>query len=257
MTRRTDLAAFGAVLGLWALTGAVRAAAPALPVPAAHGVTPTPRPALDAPAPVSSSARSRPPLAQGVSGSAGVKPSAPLSTAWVYRVDPSQSSARFIVRARSFFMPETVHGRGGAISGQIRVGTGSAPPVTGSLAIVASTLKSGVRARDAKMRDVLRVKKSPLITFTITGVDPFKTAALDAGGLTVTAHGILSVAGMARPLSFPVFARREAQGSRLILSGTAVTGFKDFKLNKPGVGFLVAVRDQIEAGADIVAQRIR
>jgi polyisoprenoid-binding protein YceI len=201
-------------------------------------------------------------LAFGVSAAstqAAAPEAVPQGLSWpagtvVYQV-VSPSAAAYVVRARSFFFPETVHGRGGVVSGEIRLVEGPSPSVSGDLEIAAATLDSGKGARDKQVRSTLHAAEHPAIVFTITGVDPFSLADLDAAGLTVTAHGYLQVAGTAVPLSFPVFARREG-GKRLLMVGTARTGFKDLKLDAPGMAFLVMVQDAIDAGADIVADRV-
>jgi polyisoprenoid-binding protein YceI len=172
----------------------------------------------------------------------------------VYKVVP-ESDAFYAVQAMHLFFPETVHGLHGAVSGEIRLARGVSPTVGGELDISVGTLKSGNTSRDAQVLSTLDAKAHPDISFTITGVEPFSVAALDAAGVTVTAHGSLDVAGVSVPLSFPVFARREG-GKRLRLSGTAHTGFKDLKLKAPGVAVILPVLDPISAGADIVADQI-
>jgi len=179
----------------------------------------------------------------------------PSSGVLIYKVAP-QSDAYYAVQAFHLFLPETVRGLHGAVSGEIRLAQGVSPTVSGALSISAATLKSGNGSRDAQVLSTLDAKAHPDITFTITGVEPFSVAALDAGGVTVTAHGSLDVAGVSVPLSFPVLAWREG-GKRLHLSGMAHTGFRDLKLKAPGVAVILPVMDPISAGADIVADQVR
>lgn len=173
----------------------------------------------------------------------------------VYKVAP-QSSAYYAVQAFHLFLPETVHGLHGSVTGEIRLVQGVSPTVSGELSISVATLKSGNSSRDAQVLSTLDAKAHPDISFTITGVEPFNVAALDAAGVTVTAHGSLEVAGVSVPLSFPVLAWREG-GKRLRLSGMAHTGFRDLKLKAPGVAVILPVMDPISAGADIVADQVR
>ncbi|HTB23014.1 MAG TPA: YceI family protein [bacterium] len=170
-----------------------------------------------------------------------------------YTVGP-KSSARYIVHALNFFVPETVHGREGRISGEIRLFEGVSPTVTGILKIDPVTLKSGNTTRDGKVQDIVHAKDHPAIVFTLVSVDPFSMHLLDTSGVTVTAHGSLTVADASVPLNFPVFAVRSG-GKHLHVEGMALTGFKDLKLQKPGMAFLVMMSDAIEAGALIEADQ--
>ena len=173
----------------------------------------------------------------------------------VYKVAP-QSEAFYAVQAMHRFFPETVHGLHGTVSGEIRLAQGPSPTVSGELSISVASLKSGNGSRDAQVLSTMDAKDHPDIGFTITGVEPFNVGALDAGGVTVTAHGSLDVAGVSVPLSFPVLAWREG-GKRLRLRGVAHTGFRDLKLKAPGVAVILPVMDPISAGADIVADQVR
>jgi len=181
----------------------------------------------------------------------GAAPAAAAGTQ--YAVLSATSSARFEVLAHSVGAPVHVHGTKGAISGVIRLAEGVTPTVSGELDIEAGTLKSGNGGRDSKVYSVLHAVEHPRIVFTIDSVEPFSLQQLDAAGVTVTAHGSLDVAGVTVPLSFPVFARREA-GRLLHLDGLAQTGFKDLKLEKPGVAVFLTVEDAIGAGATVDAQ---
>jgi len=172
----------------------------------------------------------------------------------VYKVAP-QSGAFYAVQAFHLFIPETVHGLHGAVSGEIRLAQGPSPTVGGELSISVASLKSGISARDSQVQSTLDAKRHPDVTFTITGVEPFNVASLDGAGVTVTAHGSLDVAGVSVPLSFPVLAWREG-GKRLRLRGVAHTGFRDLKLKAPGVAVILPVMDPISAGADIVADQV-
>ncbi len=197
-------------------------------------------------------ARQAPPKASPVAAPAhaAAPVAGPPAGPAVYVVGPG-SQALFVVKARSLVFPVTVRGRGGRVQGILRLGPGPSPSVSALLTITASTLATGIRARDAKMRKVLEVPAFPYIVVGLSGKGAFTAADLDGPGVTVTARGYLEVAGTRASVSFPVYARRA--GGKLLVRGMASTGFKALGLHRPGLGFLVAVHDPILAGADLVA----
>jgi polyisoprenoid-binding protein YceI len=83
--------------------------------------------------------------------------------------------------------------------------------------IDAASLKTGIGARDAIMRDDhLETRMFPTIAFDLTQVERARRAA---GGWELAARGLLTLRGVAREILLPIRASRDGQAVRL--TGTA------------------------------------
>lgn len=108
-------------------------------------------------------------------------------TAKTYAIDPSHTTAEFIVR---HLMISKVRGRFTAITGSIDVPEGSNAPVSVDVTIDAASIDTREAPRDAHLTspDFLDAEKFPKLTFKSTGIDGSGDAFKVQGDLTI--HGV-------------------------------------------------------------------
>jgi polyisoprenoid-binding protein YceI len=112
-------------------------------------------------------------------------------TAKTYAIDPSHTTAEFIVR---HLMISKVRGRFTAITGTIDVPEGSNAPVSVDVTIETASIDTREEQRDGHLKsaDFFEAEKYPQITFKSTGVD--------GSGDAFAVRGDLSIHGVTRPV---------------------------------------------------------
>lgn len=112
--------------------------------------------------------------------------STPNTTTTTYAIDPSHTTAEFIVR---HLMISKVRGRFTSVSGTIEVPTAGNAPSAVDISIDAASIDTREEQRDAHLRsaDFLDVEKFPQITFRSTAVEGSGESFRVRGDLTI--HG--------------------------------------------------------------------
>jgi len=163
-------------------------------------------------------------------------------TAGTYTIDPSHSSATFIVRHAGI---SKVRGAVDITSGTITVGDDvESSSVTAELD--AASVNTGSPDRDAHLKtaDFWDVEKNPTWTFTSTG------AALEDGDFVVT--GDLTINGVTRSVKLVT----EATGSAVDAFGNPRTAFEattEFSRKDFGITWNAA----LEAGGVLVSDKVK
>jgi polyisoprenoid-binding protein YceI len=108
-------------------------------------------------------------------------------TAKTYALDPSHTTAEFVVR---HLMITKVRGRFTAVAGTIEVPEGSNVPLSVDVTIEAGSIDTREPQRDTHLKsaDFLDAEKFPAITFKSTGIDGSGDAFKVRGDLTI--HGV-------------------------------------------------------------------
>ena len=92
-----------------------------------------------------------------------------------------------------------------------------------SVSFVAETLKSGTRGLDSNAYKALKTDKNKEIRFVLK--------ELTGQGATMTAKGDLTIAGITKPLSFPV--KMSSVGNKLTFEGSLETRLTNFSITPP------------------------
>lgn len=92
-----------------------------------------------------------------------------------------------------------------------------------SVSFVAETLKSGTRGLDSNAYKALKTDKNKEIRFVLK--------ELTGQGASMTAKGDLTIAGVTKPLSFPV--KMSSVGNKLTFEGSLETRLTNFSITPP------------------------
>jgi polyisoprenoid-binding protein YceI len=125
---------------------------------------------------------------------------------WV--LDPTGSAAEF--RVRHFWGAITVRGTLGPVAGEATVSPAGA--VTGRISFDVRSLDTRHQQRDKHLRsaDFFHTDEHPQVVLTVTSVRP-------AGPDRLECHGVLDVAGHAKPVTFTALIQ-EATGLAVVLT---------------------------------------
>ncbi len=119
---------------------------------------------------------------------------------------------------------------------------GSASAAAASFTVPMATIKSDASQRDAQFNGrIMDTASYPDGTFRLTS--PISLAPVPATGTirTYTAHGILTLHGRARAVTFPLTAKRTATGCEV--SGSIPVTFADWSIPDPSFAGVVTTQD--------------
>lgn len=170
-----------------------------------------------------------------------------------YAIDPSHSSAEFIVR---HMVISKVRGRFGKFSGTLSIPSSAQVPEQIAVEIDAASIDTREDQRDAHLKsaDFLHTEKHPTITFTSTRINGSAPSFTVIGNLTI--HGVTK--------SVEIDATFDGEGKdpwgneRIAFSGETKINRKDFGLTYNQVletgGVLVGEEVKIELSVEAVRQ---
>ncbi|MEZ4716801.1 MAG: YceI family protein [Caldilineaceae bacterium] len=237
---------------------------------AACGSTPAPAadaPAADAPAPDAA------PTAAPAKSAADAAADAPAESALAetsaaaggfqtFVIDPSQSTASYLV-SEEFFADalrkygidaglNDVVGTTSEIQGQLEVDVANAQVGAGEFSVNIATLSTDRDLRDGWIRDNgPRLNDYPTATFVVTGVENAPTSYTPGEEVTFQLVGDMTIREVTQPLTFDVTAS-VADG---VLTGTALadTQLTDWGIEPPSFANTLTVADPFSIKVDFVA----
>jgi polyisoprenoid-binding protein YceI len=170
---------------------------------------------------------------------APVQPAAATAAA-TYRIDPSQSEARYEV-GETFFEGNrfaTAIGRTRGVTGDITLDASNpAASRLGPISIDVSTLKSDQARRDNFLRgNGLQTGRFPTVMFTPTALEGLPSSVETGVPITFQVTGDLLVREVSRPVTFQVTAQLD--GTSLRGSATSQVLMSDFGLGPIKLAFL-------------------
>lgn len=146
-----------------------------------------------------------------------------------WSVDPSGSGVSFTSKAPF----ETVVGKTGDVSGEIRLSGENPRSVSGTITVKAATIKTGNRLRDKNMReDYLETDKYPAIVFKIEKVVTGPATISRGGQSTYTLEGTFEIHGVKKKIVVPATVSADTDGGMKVKSEFAI-GLSDFQIKRP------------------------
>lgn len=130
---------------------------------------------------------------------------------------------------------------------------------TGSVAVQAATLVTGVDGRDAGLRDHLATKEHPTINFNVARFVP-EPNGIDVAKRTArgTVHGTMTIRGVEKQVAMPITVTVDPQ-QRVVLNGQMPIKLSDYGVPVPSqlgvinmqdeVAVWIALRCRVRAGA--------
>ena len=216
----------------------------------------TEAPAIKTPVPGATSTAST----SGASSATGATGSDPSSSdaslpAGVHQfvIDPSQSSAKYVVEETLRGLDSNAVGTTSAISGSIYLTeAGLYTDLPSKFTVQLSTLKSDESLRDNFIKqNTLQTSKYPDAVFTVEGVDGFPASYTANQQVQWTLNGTLSVHGVDKSVTWTVLARQA--GDTLTATADTDIKFTDFGMNPPNVQIAKA-KDAIHLQIVMVAK---
>jgi len=150
------------------------------------------------------------------------------------------SEAGYRVQEVLFGQQHTAVGRTSHVSGHLTIAGTSV--TAASFTVPMATIKSDASQRDAQFNSrIMDTASYPDGTFRLTS--PISLAPVPATGTirTYTAHGILTLHGHARAVTFPLTAKRTATGCEV--SGSIPVTFADWSIPNPSFAGVVTTQD--------------
>ncbi len=220
----------------------------------------TEAPLIDTPVPGASATVSA--STSGTSGTSGTTGSDAASSgsaslpAGVHQfvIDPSQSSAKYVVQETLRGLDTNAVGTTSAISGSIYLtDSGLYKDLPSKFTVDLSTLKSDESMRDNFIKqNTLQTSKYPNAVFTIESVEGFPSSYTENEQVQLTLNGMLSVHGVDKPVSWTVLARQA--GDTLTATADTDINFTDFGMSPPNVQIAKA-KDGIHLQIVLVAKQ--
>ncbi len=175
------------------------------------------------------------PFALALAAAVSVRPAHPIQEGTSYRVDPATARVGFDLPATM----HTVHGTTREVTGEVKPVRADAEgfDLEGSIRIRASSLDTGNKRRDRKMREEsLFVSAHPEIVFTPTRLAPDASASRPEGRSAFVLEGNLRVRGVSKPVKL----RAEAfeDGDHLVVEGGTDLAWEDFGVPDPSFLFV-------------------
>jgi polyisoprenoid-binding protein YceI len=179
----------------------------------------------------------------------GGAPASAQSKAW--KPQAGQSEVAFGAK----FRMGDFSGRTGAVSGEFKLDPSDLRhPVTGSLTVEVSTLRTGVDGRDKDLRKVMETDRFPQIRFQVESVEASFPNITDKADVLLTIHGQMFIRDVQRPMKFLGRVRsREGgrDGTGLWVRGDASLKMTEFGITPPRRLFM-AVEDQVVVIFDLM-----
>ena len=159
-------------------------------------------------------------------------------------IDPSGSSAKYVVKENLRLIETTAVGETTAISGEIYLSPdGLYDGATSSFTVDLRELKSDESRRDSYInRTTLDTSSFPFAEFVVESITGFPTDYVENTQVELTLSGSMTIHGISQPMTFSVLARQAGNS----LSAVADADFKmtDFGIEPPSVTIATA-RDEV------------
>ena len=183
--------------------------------------------------------------------SASASPSA--EAAYTLTLDAAQSYARYVAQEELTGQGDNeVIGETQAIQGTLLFDDTWLPIAGSRIDVDMRTLVSDESRRDNYLYDnVLETGEFPLATFIVTGVDGIESGLVDGQETTFTLVGDLTLHGVTNEAKWEVTATLNGD----TVTGSASTTFvlDDYEMEKPIVGPVISIDDEIVLQMDVVA----
>jgi polyisoprenoid-binding protein YceI len=170
-----------------------------------------------------------------------------------YTVDGTQSTASYTVMEELAAIGENeVVGTTNAIIGSILLDEDGTPLMCSNFAVDMRTLVTDENRRDNYLREnTLESDTFPFATFVVASVDGLDGPIEDGATVTATLTGDFTLHGVTRTVSWDAEITRDGD----TLTGTADYTFliADYEMEKPIVGPVVSIADEVTLSVDIVA----
>jgi polyisoprenoid-binding protein YceI len=187
--------------------------------------------------------------------SPSASPSA-ADVAFTFAVDAAQSTARYrAMEELSGIGANEAVGETQAIIGTLLFDNSYVPLAGSRIDVDLRTLVSDESRRDNFLYDnVLETGEFPLATFIVTGVAGLDAGLPDGEEVTFQLVGDLTLHGVTNPATWEVTAKRDGDS----VTGSANTSFvlDDYEMEKPIVGPVVSIDDEIKLEIDVVAAAV-
>jgi polyisoprenoid-binding protein YceI len=126
-------------------------------------------------------------------------------------------------------------------------------PVKGTLTVAAATLRSGDSGRDRDIRAALDAEHHPDLQYRIDKVESSFPSLAENNDVLLTIHGVLSLRGVDRPVTFTGRVRLR-QGGTLWVRGESWIKPRDFGI-PPLRQWMLSIRESVLATFDLVMSR--
>jgi polyisoprenoid-binding protein YceI len=173
--------------------------------------------------------------------------------ALVYTVDGEQSLATYtVMEDLASIGSNEVNGTTNAIIGSILFEEDGTPLACSNFAVDMRTMETDESRRDNYLREnTLESDTYPFATFVVASVEGVDGPLVEGEATTLQLTGDLTIHGVTKTVTWEAEVTREAD----TLTGTATYTFliEDFGMEKPIVGPVVGIDDEVTLTIDIVA----
>jgi polyisoprenoid-binding protein YceI len=186
-------------------------------------------------------------------GSTGSNTSGAGSGVRKFAIEPSESSAKYVVEETLRGLNSTAVGTSSGISGEIYLTReGLSRDTTSRFVVDLNALRSDEGMRDNYIKqNTLQTSRFPNAEFIIERIEGFPSNYTENSEVQLTLHGNLTVKDVTRPVSWTVLARQS--GSTLTATADTDIKFSQFNMTPPTVP-IATVRDDIHLQVVLVAR---
>jgi polyisoprenoid-binding protein YceI len=198
-------------------------------------------------------AREAPQIPTATGGSPPSTASGAASGARRFVIEPSESSAKYVVEETLRGLNSTAVGTSSGISGEIYLTRdGLSGNATSRFVVDLNALRSDEGMRDNYIKqNTLQTSRFPNAEFVIERVEGFPSNYSENSEVQLTLHGNLTVKDVTRPVSWTVLARQS--GNTLTATADTDIKFSQFNMTPPTVP-IATVRDDIHLQVVLVAR---
>lgn len=173
--------------------------------------------------------------------------------ATAYVVNSAESLATFssMEELASAGVNEAI-GTTSAVIGTILIGEDGAPLACSRFDIDLRTLVTDESRRDGQIQRVMETEQFPLATFIVTGIEGLEGPLEEGSETELILVGNLTIHGIEKQVSWDTTVTL-ADG---VVTGTATTQvtFADFDIEKPVIGPVMSIEEEVDLTIDIVAE---
>jgi polyisoprenoid-binding protein YceI len=171
----------------------------------------------------------------------------------VYTIDGEASTASYVAQEElASIGANEVTGTTNAIIGSILVGEDGVPLKCSNFAVDMRTLETDEAKRDNFLRtNTLESDTYPFATFVVASIEGLDGGLVDGETTTIQLVGDITLHGVTRSATWDADVTLDGD----TLSGTATTTFviADYEMEKPIVGPVVSIEDEVVLNVDISA----
>jgi polyisoprenoid-binding protein YceI len=198
-------------------------------------------------------ARQAPEIPTATGGTASNTGSGPETGVRKFVIEPSESSAKYVVEETLRGLNSTAVGTSSAISGEIYLTRdGLSRDATSRFVVDLNALRSDEGMRDNYIKqNTLQTSRFPTAEFVIERIDGFPSGYTENSDVELTLHGNLTVKDVTRPVSWTVKAKQS--GNTLSAIADTDIKFSQFNMTPPTVP-IATVRDDIHLQIVLIAR---